>query len=131
MLVIQLARFTIAFVWIYHGLVPKLLHVAPLELLMTASFGLSEEHSYLLTKAAGMVEVAFGLLFAVFYQQKWINYASIAGLSGLLLYAVLFVPVALAEAFNPVTTNTPVIVLGLILLQQLTNRNNSDLAGAG
>lgn len=67
---IQIARFIISFSWLYHGIFPKLVHIAPLEKLMTSSLGLSGELSYLLTKSAGVGEVIFGVLFFIFYRNK-------------------------------------------------------------
>lgn len=69
---IQIARFIISFSWLYHGIFPKLVHIAPLEKLMTASIGLSDDLSYFVTKAAGVGEVIFGLMFFVFKKQKYL-----------------------------------------------------------
>ncbi len=57
---IQIARIIVSFSWVYHGLFPKLVHIAPLEKQMTASFGFSAEHSYLVTKEAGVGEMLYG-----------------------------------------------------------------------
>jgi hypothetical protein len=59
----QIARFIVGFSWLYHGIFPKLIHIAPLEKAMTASLGFSEEISYLITKFAGVGELIFGLIF--------------------------------------------------------------------
>ncbi|WP_444944597.1 DoxX-like family protein [Microbulbifer sp. ZKSA006] len=115
---IQIARITIGFSWIYHGIFPKLIHVAPLELAMTSTVGFSVEASYLITKAAGILEVIFGLLFLVFYRMKSIVYLNIAGLTMLLLFVMLQMPSLLVEAFNPVTTNLPLIALSFTLLNR-------------
>lgn len=112
----QIARFVIAFGWIYHGIAPKLLHVAPLELQMTAGFGFSEEISYWITKMAGIGEVIFGVLFFIFYRSRLLNYLNISALLGLLGFCAFVAPNVLIEAFNPVTTNLPMIGLSLILL---------------
>ena len=60
---IQIARFIISFSWLYHGIFPKLIHIAPLEKVITASLGLSNEISYFVTKSVGVGEVIFGVLF--------------------------------------------------------------------
>ncbi|ATD01094.1 DoxX-like family protein [Pseudoalteromonas spongiae] len=67
---VQIARYIVSFSWLYHGIFPKLVHIAPLEKLMTASIGFSEETSYFITKAAGVGEVLFGLLIFVFLSFK-------------------------------------------------------------
>ncbi|KGJ96914.1 DoxX-like family protein [Colwellia psychrerythraea] len=118
---IQIARFIISFSWLYHGIFPKLIHIAPLEKLMTASLGLSNELSYLLTKSAGVGEVIFGLAFFILYRNKAIVLLNIIGLTGLLAFVALMQPQLLIEAFNPVTTNIGLIGISLILLLELKN----------
>ena len=114
---IQLARYVIGLTWIYHGLFLKLLQIAPLEQAMTGSLGFSEDITYLLIKSAGVGEIVFGIVFILFYQVKAIQILNLAGLIGLLIFAAVLTPHILMEAFNPVTTNIPLILLGYILLQ--------------
>lgn len=120
---IQIARFIISFSWLYHGIFPKLVHIAPLEKLMTASIGLSDDLSYFVTKAAGVGEVIFGLMFFVFYKTKVFNVLNIVGLIGLLVFVAVLQPHILIEAFNPVTTNITLIGFSLILLNEFKDKN--------
>lgn len=114
---IQIARYVISFTWLYHGIFPKLVHIAPLEKLMTGSIGFSDEVSYFITKSAGVGEVVFGLLIFIFYRYKPLVILNIVGLVGLLLFVAVLQPHLLIEAFNPVTTNIMLIALSFILLQ--------------
>ncbi|MBU2869183.1 DoxX-like family protein [Colwellia sp. E2M01] len=116
---VQIARFIVSFSWIYHGIFPKLLHIAPMEKLMTASLGFSNEISDLITQSAGIGEVIFGVVFFVFYRLKLVLVLNIVGLIGLLLFVAVLQPQLLIEAFNPVTTNIPIIALSLVLLNNL------------
>lgn len=116
---IQISRFIIAFSWLYQGIFPKLVHIAPLEKLMTSSLGLSNELSYFVTKSAGVGEVIFGILFFVLYRSKAIILIYILGLTGLLGFVAMMQPHLLIEAFNPVTTNIALIGFSLILLHEL------------
>ena len=129
---IQISRFVISFSWLYHGIFPKLVHIAPLEQLITASLGLSNELSYFVTKSAGVAEVIFGLLFFVFYRNKIIILLNIIALTGLLAFVAIFQPQLLIEAFNPVTTNIALIGFSFILLVELkkesTNARNKESA---
>ena len=120
---IQIARFIISFSWLYHGIFPKLVHIAPLEKLRTSSLGLSGELSYLLTKSAGVGEVIFGVLFFIFYRNKVMVILNIIGLTGLLAFVAVLQPQLLVEAFNPVTTNITLIGFSLILLVELENED--------
>ena len=124
---IQIARFIISFSWLYHGIFPKLIHIAPLEKVMTASLGLSNELSYLVTKSAGGGEVIFGVSFFVFYRNKVIVFLNIIGLTGLLGFVALMQPHLLIEAFNPVTTNIALIGFSFILLLELKNESKNKI----
>lgn len=124
---IQIARFIISFSWLYHGIFPKLIHVAPLEELITGSLGLSAELSYLVTKLAGVGEVIFGILFFILYRNKTIILLNIIGLSGLLGFVALLQPQLLIEAFNPVTTNIALIGFSFILLTEIHNTEKKNV----
>ena len=121
---IQIGRYIISFSWLYHGIFPKLIHIAPLEKLMTSSLGLSNELSYLVTKSAGVGEVIFGVLFFLFYRNKAVVLLNIIGLSGLLIFVAVLQPQLLIEAFNPVTTNIALIGFSVILLLELKHEIN-------
>ena len=123
----QIARFIISFSWLYHGIFPKLIHIAPLEKLMTASLGFSNELSYFVTKSAGVGEVIFGIIFFVLYRNKIIVLLNIIGLTVLLVFVALLQPYLLIEAFNPVTTNIPLIGFSFILLIELKNQLNNKV----
>lgn len=119
---IQIARYIISFSWIYHGLFPKLIQVDPIEKLMTASFGFSEEVSYLITKVAGTGEIIFGLILFIFYKSKPLIILNIVALVGLFLFVALTNTHLLAGAFNPVTTNLPIIGLSVVMLNSLNKQ---------
>ena len=115
----QIPRLMISVSWIYHGLFPKLIWIAPMEKDMTASFGFSEATSYLITKSGGVLEIAFGLTFFFLYKSRWINYVNVVSLSGLLVFVAVKQPHLLVEAFNPVTTNLSLIAFSALLLINL------------
>ncbi len=123
---IQIARFIISFSWLYHGIFPKLVHIAPLEKLMTSSLGLSNELSYMVTKSAGIGEVVFGVFFFVLYRNKVIILLNIIGLTGLLTFVALLQPHLLIEAFNPVTTNIALMGFSFILLFELKSKSKNE-----
>lgn len=89
---------------------------------MTASMGFSDEISYLITKSAGIAEIIFGIVIFLFYKYKPVIYLNIIGLIGLLLYVIVMESELLLGAFNPVTTNIPLIGLSLILVNELKKR---------
>jgi len=116
---IQIARYIVGLSWIYHGFFPKLYHIAPLEKLMTGSAGFSAQVSELITRSAGVSEIIFGVCLLVFYKNKHIVILNILALVGLLLAVVVMQPPLLIEAFNPVTTNLPLIGLSVIWLKEI------------
>ncbi len=119
---LQIARAVVGLSWIYHGIFPKLLQVAPMESAMNISFGFSDEMSYLVTKTAGVAEVIFGLVFIALYRVKSVVYLNIVGLSILLLLVAVKMPSLLIDAFNPVTTNISLIALSLVILNDQKKR---------
>lgn len=124
---IQIARYIVGLSWIYHGFFPKLYHIAPLEKLMTGSAGFSAEVSDLITRSAGIGEIIFGVCLLVFYKNKHLVILNILALLGLLLAVVVMQPQLLIEAFNPVTTNLPLIGLSFIWLKEIKLQNNRHL----
>lgn len=126
----QISRFIISFSWIYHGLVPKLIWIAPLEQEMTASFGFSDEISVLISRSAGIGEIVFGIVFFLFYKSKLVNYANILALTGLLFFVALFNPHLLGEGFNPVTTNLPLIAFSIVLILNSQTSGNASASNS-
>ena len=122
-----MARYIISFSWLYHGIFPKLIHISPLEKLITSSFGFNDQISYLITKSAGVGEVIFGIVLFIFYKIKAVILLNILSLVGLLFFVAILQPQLLVEAFNPVTTNIPIIGLSLVLLNSLKQSNNSQM----
>lgn len=116
---LQIARFIISFSWFYHGLMPKLVHISPLEQQMTGSFGFNPEISNLITRTAGVGEIIFAVLFFIFYRSILINVLNILALIGLMLFVAILQPSLLIEAFNPVTTNLAIIAFSVVLINEL------------
>lgn len=114
---VQLARCILGLSWIYHGLFPKLLTVAPLEKAMTSTLGFSLDTSLLITRSAGLAEVIFGVLLLVFYRNQILLQISILSLLLLCIFVMIQMPLLLIEAFNPVTTNFALIGLSYVLLE--------------
>lgn len=114
---VQIARYILGISWIYHGLFPKLLTVAPMEQAMTATLGFSDEVSLLITKFAGISEIVIGITLILFYKNTLLIRLNICALILLCLFVAIQIPSLLFEAFNPVTTNLALIGLSYILLR--------------
>ncbi|ONN50780.1 DoxX-like family protein [Acinetobacter genomosp. 33YU] len=112
---LKLINFVLAFLWIYQGLVPKIIFINVDEIFVWQSIGLSFEYAKLAGRASGLGEIIFGLLF-VFINQKYIHYLSILGLLGLLLLIGSLIPSTLISPYNPIVMNISMISLSVIYL---------------
>ena len=88
---------------------------------MAASLGFSSNVSDFITQSAGIGEVIFGIVLFIFCRSKHVLILNIIGLIFLLLFVAVLQPQLLIEAFNPVTTNIPLIGLSLVLLNNTKN----------
>ena len=116
---VQVARWIIGFVWIYHGLFIKLITIAPIENHLSSQLELSDSGTYWFIKAAGVGEVVFGLMFICLYKYKTVIYLNIFAMVSLIVMVAFLDYRYLVEGFNPVTTNIPIIGLSIILLKEI------------
>jgi len=116
-----ISRVVVAFIWIYHGLVPKLLSANPDEAAMSRAAGIGPEHLRAVLQAVGLAEMVFGLaLLAAWRAGSLFVVTSLLMIAGLMIVAIKS-PAYLTAAFNPVTLNVAMIALSAIGL--LSGRN--------
>jgi uncharacterized membrane protein YphA (DoxX/SURF4 family) len=109
-----IVRISIAFVWIYHGLVPKLLYRHPAELTMLHDIGISAERAAAVLRPIGYAEIMFGL-FVLFSWHQRTAFALTAGLMALALASVAwYSPEHVTSAFNVVTLNMLMISMSAV-----------------
>ena len=109
-----LARYTLGFIFMYHGLVPKILFISQTELAINrahAFLGIAPERIALL---GGVAEIILGLLIVLYRSVIWPVALAMLGLAVLLLDIMLMMPALLVEAFNPVSINLAGLALGWI-----------------
>jgi hypothetical protein len=116
---LQVCRYVIAFIWVYQGIVPKLLGPHVDELRMNMALGLTEAQAHILSYVGGGLEIGLGLLVLVFYRSRWPYIATIAALLGLFVFTLVFVPDFTVSAFNSTTVNLAVCALAVIALAEL------------
>lgn len=104
-----IARGGLAFMFAYHGLVPKLLWLSAGERTMIQSHGISQVE--LFANLAGVGEIALALWLVLAPRSTWPIGIAATALAGLLLDVAIVNPSMLSEAFNPVSLN----VAGLAL----------------
>ena len=109
----SLSRVCLAFVWLYHGLIPKLIfqHVTELKLISLGPILYSPKTTLMI---AGVLEVLMGLALLVFWNRAWPATLSFISFSVLMIGAIIISPAHATHAFNPVTLSTSGIVLAWI-----------------
>lgn len=112
--VYAIARATVAFIWIWHGVVPKLIAQDPVEASPLLTLGLDSQTTWTIVKATGVGEIIFGLLILVLWRQRWPLLLTIVAMGGLLLGVFVTSTELVLGAFNPVTLNLAVIALAAI-----------------
>ena len=106
-LIHAIARISLATIWIWHGLVPKLIYHDIDERKMLAQAGISLG----LLPWIGLLETAFGLLILYSWQRRSLFFANIVFMLLAAVGVAANSPAYLTAAFNPVTLNLSVIAL--------------------
>ncbi len=111
-----LARTILGALFLYHGLVPKILFLSPLEVQMIQAHGLGLPAERV-AAAAGVAEVLLGMALLLWRRARWPLQLALLSLLLLLVDVAIVTPELLVGAFNPVTTNMAAIGLCLIALR--------------
>lgn len=126
-LIHALSRFTVSVVWIYQGLVPKLIMRHPDELAMLADAGISDGSATTMLATIGWAEVLWGAVVLLLSRSRWPLILTIV----LMVLATIGVsinsPMRLTAAFNPVTLNLLLAVIsliGLLVMRDLPSARN-------
>lgn len=108
------SRVALAFVFLWHGLVPKLLVRQEDELALLRDSGLSTDAAVRAVAIVGVAEVAYAIALLVLWRVRALPLiAAVAMLvitPGLLIGSPRFIP----AAFNPVTLNLSTAALGMV-----------------
>jgi hypothetical protein len=122
------ARVTLAFVFLWHGLVPKLLFRHPDELAQLRDAGLSADAAARMVAIIGVGEVAFGLVLLLAWRVRALFLVA-AGLMPVMVVGTLVnSPRFIPAAFTPVTLNLCVAALGIVgwLASSATRGDEAD-----
>jgi hypothetical protein len=108
------ARSALAFVWLYQGAVPKLLHQHADELAMLQQAGISVMTAPLAAQVIGGMEVVFGLAMLLVFHRRWPFVVTIVLMIAATLGVAISAPRFLVAAFNPVSLNVLMIALAVV-----------------
>ena len=112
--ILALSRCTLAFVWIYQGVVPKLLGPDAVELQMNLALGITAEQAVLVSRVAGVAEIGVGLAVLLAGARPWPYWLTLVLMAGLTGYVVIVAPQLFGGAFNPAITNVTMAALAVI-----------------
>jgi hypothetical protein len=121
-LIHAIAACAVAFTWMWHGLVPKLLGPHADELGMLLDAGVPDAWVQPITLAAGVVELGIGVAVLAFARQRWPWLITIALMIAATAGVVATAPERALAAFNPVTLNVllaSAAAIGLLSLRGL------------
>jgi uncharacterized membrane protein YphA (DoxX/SURF4 family) len=113
-LIYSLTRLTLAFIWLYHGAVPKLLYHDPDEFRMLADAGVPNSRVLLWMSTVGWFEVGFGLMLLILWRARWPLWVTIAAMFAASLAVGINSPRYMTAAFNPLTLNLAIAALAVI-----------------
>ena len=113
-LVHALSRLSVASVWIYHGVVPKLIARHADEIALVRAAGVSEDAVAPVLIAAGAAEIGLGLTVLVCWRQRWPLGLTIVLMAAALFGVAVTAPQHLSAAFNPVSLNLSVACLAAV-----------------
>ena len=115
------ARSTVALVFAYHGLVPKLLMRDADEIAMLRDAGVAPHWLPTALSAAGIAELAFAFVLILFWRHRWPSVACLVLMLAATVVVVASSPRYLTAAFNPLTLNLSVAALSLLDLVNLAD----------
>lgn len=135
MMIHALSRIAVAVVWIYQGIVPKLIANHPDELAMLADAGVPSGIVMRILMLVGFAEMLLGALVLIYFRYRWPLVLTILLMVLATIGVVVNSPRYLGAAFNPISLNlllTAVAVMGLIGMKDLPSakrclRKNPEL----
>jgi uncharacterized membrane protein YphA (DoxX/SURF4 family) len=113
-IVYSIARIVVAFVWIYHGFVPKLLWINPDEVAMLRSAGVAPQYLPTVLQVLGLAEIAFGMALILRWRERRLFILTAILMTVAVLTVSATSPQYLNDAFNPLTLNAAMIALSAI-----------------
>ena len=112
-------QISLALLWVYQGLIPKILYKAQDEQFIWQQQGFDELISLILMQFSGYIEIVFGLLFLFFRRSKILHVLNLLGMLALSLLIAVIDFRYFQNAFNPFVMNVAMASLSIIALQLL------------
>jgi uncharacterized membrane protein YphA (DoxX/SURF4 family) len=111
-----LARLTLGFLWVYQGVVPKLVWTNPLEQRIVLESGLFVGSPALTMQAIGVFETILGLWLLSGYRARWAAGVTSAFLLTLSVVVVIIEPALWSGPFGGIIKNLALFTLAWIVI---------------
>jgi hypothetical protein len=108
------ARAALSFVWLYQGVVPKLVYRHRDEIAMLGRMGMTESTARAALVWIGGAEVALGVVILVAWRSPWPLWLTLVAMPAALVGAAMTSPAFVAAPFNPVVLNAAVFALAAV-----------------
>lgn len=115
-LVHGVSRLALALVFIYQGLVPKLIGRHPEEIAMVRSLGLDDPGAGAGVVGMGIAEMILGVMVLVAWRARWPMWVIVIAMPLAAIGVAIGSPGHLTAPFNPIALNLSVLALGVIAL---------------
>ncbi|WP_445114902.1 DoxX-like family protein [Acinetobacter sp. WZC-1] len=115
-------QITLAVLWIYQGLVPKVIYKVIEEQLFWQMTGIQFLPTARLIELSGIAEIIFGLLFLIFRHSKTLHYLNITGMLFFCAIVAILYPHSFTQAFNPFVMNVAMAGLSVVAIQLVSVR---------
>ena len=116
---IRTVQLSLAALWIYQGLVPKILFQAQDELRIWLLQGFDAGLALTLMQLSGAAEMMFGCLLLMLKPSRLLHGLNILAMLGLSLLIIALEPLYFSKAFNPFVMNGAMAVLSACAIQLL------------
>ncbi|MCY6412827.1 DoxX-like family protein [Acinetobacter sp. VNH17] len=113
--ILKFCQLMIALLWIYQGLIPKLIFQAAGEQYVWQQLQIPIIYIPWMISLSGIAEIIFGNLF-LWITHQYLHWLSIFSLTGLLVLILFIYPEQTYQAFNPVVMNVGLASLSIIAL---------------
>ncbi|HZG69946.1 MAG TPA: DoxX-like family protein, partial [Chondromyces sp.] len=110
-----LIYFLFFFIWVYHGLVPKLLVTHPVEMnMVTSLLSLSAGEAYWMVIGIGIGEIIYGLTWLLYRHKRRLFILQFILFPALTLSSIVASPSILVHPFTPLTLNSSLLVISIV-----------------
>jgi hypothetical protein len=110
-------QLSLVFLWLYQGLIPKILFQSAAEIAIWQNMGFELNLAKIMVGLSGLAEMIFGLLFLKWNHFIILHCINIVGLVVLLLLIIITDPLQITTAFNPMVMNIAMLMLSVLAIQ--------------